>query len=56
MAVALAGVAGYADIDEYSKLNITGIFGEENPPLLPLMLFLTYMLVTFLAYYFYYYR
>jgi hypothetical protein len=56
MAATLAGVAEYADINEYSGLNISGIFREENPPLLPLSLFLTYMLATFLAYYLYYYR
>ena len=49
MDVSLGVLADYASISQDGKLNIMGIFGEINPPLLPFALPMMYLVLIFEA-------
>ena len=49
MDVRLAVLADYANISQEGKLNIMGVFGEINPPVLPFALPTMYLVAVFQA-------
>ena len=49
MDVRLAVLADYANISREGKLNIMGVFGEINPPVLPFQLPTMYLVASFQA-------
>lgn len=49
MDVSLGVLADYASVTQDGKLNIMGIFGEINPPLLPFALPMMYLVLVFEA-------
>lgn len=49
MEVTLAVLADCANITREGKLNIMGVFGEINPPILPFNMSTVYMVIVFVA-------
>ena len=49
MDVRLAVLADYANISQEGKLNIMGVFGEINPPVVPFLLPTMYLVAAFQA-------
>jgi hypothetical protein len=49
MNVVFALVCDYANLSQDGKVNIMGVFGEINPPVLPLVIPQMYLVVNYLA-------
>lgn len=49
MDISLGVLSDYASVSQEGKLNIMGVFGEINPPMLPFALPIMYLVLTFEA-------